>query len=55
VVHLDVLAKKTLTPKQVRLVEELVNQEMGESFILVFQVSNIKEVRSSDREPIENP
>ncbi len=55
VVHLDVFAKKTLTPKQVRLVEEFVNQEMGESFILVFQVSNIKEVRSSDREPIENP
>lgn len=55
VVHLDVLAKKTLTPKQVRLVEEFVTQEMGESFILVFQVSNIKEVRSSDRELIENP
>jgi hypothetical protein len=36
-----------LTPKQVQLLEEFVEKEMGQKFTLIFQVSQVEEVRGS--------
>ena len=49
-VHLTVRTKEVLTPKQVRLLEEFIQQEMGQPIILIFQVSQVEEVR---RETLE--
>ncbi len=55
-VRLTVRSMGVLTPKQVRLVEEFVEKEMGQQFTLIFQVSQVEEVRrenqaKSDSEP----
>ncbi|MFB2839368.1 DUF389 domain-containing protein [Floridanema evergladense] len=52
-VFLRVQSKKSVTPNQVRLVEEFLSQEMGRPFTLVFQVNQIQEVRAKDT--VESP
>ncbi|MBW4574952.1 MAG: DUF389 domain-containing protein [Aphanothece sp. CMT-3BRIN-NPC111] len=44
-VRLTVRTQEALTPKQVRLLEEFVAKEMGQPFTLIFEVSQVKEVR----------
>ena len=44
-VRLTIRAKETLTPKQVRLLEEFVPKEMGQPITLISQVSKVEEVR----------
>lgn len=47
-VRLTVRSKKKLTPKQVQLLEEFVEKEMGQPFTLIFEVSQLEEVRRED-------
>jgi uncharacterized hydrophobic protein (TIGR00271 family) len=47
-VRLTVRSKKILTPKQVQLLEEFVEKEMGQPFTLIFEVSQLEEVRRQD-------
>jgi uncharacterized membrane protein len=51
-VRLTVRSREALTPKQVKLLEEFVAREMGQPITLIFEVSQIEEVR---REKVENP
>ncbi|NJS16482.1 MAG: DUF389 domain-containing protein [Nostocaceae cyanobacterium CSU_2_110] len=44
-VRLIVRTKKPITPKQVRLLEKFVLEEMGQPFTLVFEISQVEEVR----------
>jgi len=44
-VRLTVRSNKVLTPKQVQLLEEFVEKEMGQRFTLIFEVSQLEEVR----------
>lgn len=44
-VRLSVRTKGALTPKQVGLLEEFVEKEMGQHFTLIFEVGQIEEVR----------
>jgi uncharacterized hydrophobic protein (TIGR00271 family) len=44
-VRLNVRTNEALTPKQVGLLEEFVEKEMGENFTLIFEVSQTEEVR----------
>lgn len=46
-VRLIVRSSEALTPKQVQLLEAFVEKEMGQKFTLVFQVSQVDEVRRS--------
>lgn len=48
-VRLTVRASESLTPKQVRLLEEFVQKEMGQKITLIFQVSQVEEVRREPR------
>lgn len=55
-VRLTVRSSEVLTPKQVRLLEQFVEKEMGQHFTLIFEVSQVEEVRrknleQSDSEP----
>ena len=50
-VTLTVLAKEPITPNQVRLVEQFLYREMKQPFKLVFQVSEVREVRANDNQP----
>lgn len=50
-VTLTVLAKEPITPNQVRLVEQFLYREMRQPFKLVFQVSEVREVRANDNQP----
>lgn len=45
-VRLSVRAKEPVTSKQVRLLELFLKKEMGQSFTLIFDVSQVTEVRS---------
>ncbi|HBB33173.1 MAG TPA: TIGR00341 family protein [Cyanobacteria bacterium UBA8803] len=47
-VHLSVRAKEAVTPKQVQLLEDFVAKEMGQPFTLIFEVSQVEEVRRED-------
>lgn len=47
-VRLTVRSRKVLTPKQVQLLEEFVAKEMGQPFTLIFEVSQLEEVRRED-------
>lgn len=47
-VRLTVRAKGALTTKQVRLLEEFVAKEMGRPFTLIFEVSQVEEVRREE-------
>ena len=44
-VSLTVRSSEALTPKQVQLLEAFVETEMGQKFTLIFQVSQVEEVR----------
>ena len=46
-VRLSVRSSEALTPKQVQLLEAFVEKEMGQQFTLIFQVSQVEEVRRS--------
>jgi uncharacterized hydrophobic protein (TIGR00271 family) len=46
-VRLNVRAKEAVTPRQVQLLEEFIGREMGQPFILIFEVGEVEEVRSS--------
>ncbi|MEG4491612.1 DUF389 domain-containing protein [Microcoleus sp. D3_18_C4] len=46
-VRLIVRSSEALTPKQVQLLEAFVEKEMGQKFTLIFQVSQVEEVRGS--------
>jgi uncharacterized membrane protein len=50
-VRLSVRSREALTPKQVQLLEEFVAKEMGQPITLIFEVSQIEEVR---REKVDN-
>jgi uncharacterized hydrophobic protein (TIGR00271 family) len=47
-VRLNVRAKAPVTPRQVQLLEEFIEREMGQPFTLIFQVGQVEEVRRSD-------
>ncbi|MEW5861776.1 MAG: DUF389 domain-containing protein [Cyanobacteriota bacterium] len=47
-VYLTVRAQEVLTPKQVQLLEKFVERKMGQPFTLIFQVSQVKDVRRQD-------
>jgi uncharacterized hydrophobic protein (TIGR00271 family) len=47
-VRLNVRAKEPVTPRQVQLLEEFIQREMGQSFTLIFEVGQVEEVRRSD-------
>ncbi len=51
-VRLNVRSSEALTPKQVQLLEEFVEKEMGQPFSLIFVVSQVEEVR---RENVDKP
>ncbi len=44
-VRLNVRTKEAVTPRQVALLEEFLNQEIGQSFTLIFEVGEVEEVR----------
>jgi uncharacterized hydrophobic protein (TIGR00271 family) len=44
-VRLNVRTKEPVTPRQVELLEEFLNQEVGQPFTLIFEVGEIEEVR----------
>lgn len=44
-VRLSVRAKEPVTPRQVQLLEEFIEREMGRSFVLIFEVGQVEEVR----------
>ena len=46
-VRLSVRSSEALTPKQVQLLEAFVEKKMGQQFTLIFQVSQVEEVRRS--------
>ena len=54
-VRLIVRTSKALTPKQVRLLEKFVYQTMGQKFTLIFEVSQVEEVRgeNSDKSSVQ--
>ena len=54
-VHLIVRTSKALTPKQVRLLEEFVYQAMGQKFTLIFEVSQVEEVRGENSDKSVKP
>ncbi len=51
-VYLSVRAKTPVTSKQVREVEEYLYRRLGKRFNLVFQVSQLREIRSDDSPPL---
>ena len=52
-VRLTVRSNKVLTPKQVQLLEKFVEREMGQPFTLIFEVSQLEEVRRELDQPSE--
>jgi uncharacterized membrane protein len=48
-VRLNVRAKEPVTPRQVTLLEEFLNKEIGQPFTLIFEVGEIEEVRREVR------
>ncbi|AFY73941.1 putative membrane protein [Synechococcus sp. PCC 7502] len=46
-VNLNVYAQDPVTPRQVELLEEFVQKQMGRPFTLIFEVSYVKEVRNN--------
>jgi len=55
-VRLNVRTRDSITPKQVRLLEEFVEQEMGQSFTLILEVGQVEEVRREnlDQLPVDS-
>jgi uncharacterized membrane protein len=61
-VRLTVVASDPITPNQVKLLEDFVENEMGQSFHLIFEISQFQEVTrrqpwqlGSIAEPVLNP
>jgi uncharacterized hydrophobic protein (TIGR00271 family) len=55
-VRLTVRSQERITPKQVRLLETFLEQEMGQKFALIFSVSQVEEVtRGSQLQPFAKP
>jgi uncharacterized hydrophobic protein (TIGR00271 family) len=48
VIRLNVRAKEPVTPRQVELLEQFIEKQMGQPFILVFQVGQVEEVRTAN-------
>lgn len=48
VVRLNVRAREPITPRQVKLLEEFISQEMNQPFTLIFEVGQVEEVRRSE-------
>ncbi|KJH69703.1 hypothetical protein UH38_22525 [Aliterella atlantica CENA595] len=48
-VRLSVRSKEPVTPRQVMLLEEFLEKEIGQKFTLIFEVGEIEEVRSAAR------
>lgn len=46
--HLNVRARKVVTPKQIQLLEAFIAKEMGQQFELVFELAQVEEVRSEN-------
>lgn len=51
--HLTVRTVKSITPNQVRLVEEFIAREMKQPFTLVIQVRKVENVRAEDESVVE--
>ncbi|MGJ5627896.1 DUF389 domain-containing protein [Nostoc sp. CALU 1950] len=47
-VRLSVRAKEPVTPRQVELLEEFIEREMGQTFTLIFEVGQVEEIRRSE-------
>jgi uncharacterized membrane protein len=47
-VYLNVRAREPVTPKQVTLLEEFLQQDIGQSFTLVFVVGQVEEIRREE-------
>jgi uncharacterized hydrophobic protein (TIGR00271 family) len=45
-IRLQVRSQEPVTPKQVRLLEEFLEREMGQAFRLIFEVGDVQEVRA---------
>lgn len=52
-VRLSVRTPEPITPTQVQLLEKFLAREMGQPFILIFEVGEIEEVRSDSRKNIQ--
>nr|WP_041565775.1 DUF389 domain-containing protein [Nostoc punctiforme] len=50
-VRLSVRAREPVTPRQVELLEKFIKKEMGQPFTLIFEVSEVEEIRSSEPTP----
>lgn len=50
-VRLNVRAKAPVTPRQVALLEGFIKQQTGQTFILIFEVGQVEEVRREERLP----
>lgn len=48
-VRLSVRAKEPVTPRQVQLLEEFIERQMGQPFTLIFEVSQVEEVRREEQ------
>jgi uncharacterized membrane protein len=46
-VRLSVRAREPVTPRQVELLEEFIEREMGQRFTLIFEVGQVEEIRRS--------
>jgi uncharacterized hydrophobic protein (TIGR00271 family) len=49
-VRLNVRAQEPVTSRQVQLLEEFVAREVGRSFVLIFQVGQVEEVRNKEND-----
>jgi uncharacterized hydrophobic protein (TIGR00271 family) len=49
-VRLSVRAQEPVTPRQVQLLEEFIQRQMGQPFTLIFEVGQVEEVRGSNEE-----
>ncbi|QMS91337.1 DUF389 domain-containing protein [Nostoc edaphicum CCNP1411] len=47
-VRLSVRAREPVTPRQVELLEEFIEREMGQPFTLIFEVGQVEEIRRSE-------
>ncbi|BAZ09154.1 hypothetical protein NIES4071_09600 [Calothrix sp. NIES-4071] len=48
VIRLNVRAKEAVTPRQVELLEDFIKKQMGRPFVLIFEVGQFEEVKSTN-------
>ena len=46
--RLSVRAKEPVTPRQMQLLEEFIERQMGQPFTLIFEVGQVEEVRREE-------